>query len=155
MDQEIKDTIIRTLNETKIDLIEPDKTEIEIVLQLKSSHLASSSEEDLTRYIYTLSQYIVFLQVQSNARNIRFIEAKRSYELALSKECSKIPDKKTVKEREQTALLGNESLQELEKNLRVKEADYRIFEKVPDHISEIINALKKELQNRQPARAYK
>lgn len=154
MDQEITDKLLSSLSDTKIDLIDPDKDELSAVLSLKSHQLSTLNEESLTKYIYSLSQYLIYLQVQSNVRNVKFLEAKRCFEIELYKEMNKF-EAKTVKEKENMALLSSEHLQKLEKDMRIKSADYKLFEKLPDHISELINAFKKELSNRQSHSQYR
>lgn len=149
MDKDLLEQLAKSLSDTKIDKINPDKSELDTVLALPSHQLSSLSDKELSQYIYILSQYLVFLTVQANARHIKFLEAKRSYELSLAKEMAKC-EAKTVKEKSTAALLGSEELQKKEKDLRVKESDYILFEKVPEAIGELSNALKKELSIRQP-----
>lgn len=151
MDKEVKDQLTQSLSETYIDRINPDKGELDRVLTLRSDHLASLADTEISRYIYTLSQYVVFLTVQLNARHIKFLEAKRSYEFSLAQVVTKT-EAKTIKEKVNTALSTNEDLQKKEKRLRVLESDFILFEKVPEAVTELANALKKELAVRQPNR---
>lgn len=155
MDPIIAKRLARSLDETKIDLIAPDQDELDTILTLKSHRLSTLSEQILTQYIYSLSQYSIFLQAQSNMRNIEFLEAKRSFEIALASETNKDNEKKTVKEKENNALLGSPRLQELELDMRVKSSDFKLFEKIPDRVEELINAFKKELSNRQSNPSYR
>lgn len=154
MDKAISDKLVISLNETQIDLIDPDKDEIERVLKVKSSQISNLSEDMLTRYIYSLSQYLVFLQVQSNVRNIKYMDFKGVFELALHIEMSKV-DAKTVKEKENTAILSSDKLQKMQLELRELAADARLFEKIPDRVEELINAFKKELSNKQARSQYR
>lgn len=149
MDSDIAKRLSASLDETKIDLIVPDMEELDKVLTMKSSRLSSLSDAVLTQYIYSLSQYSVYLQAQSNMKNIEFLEAKRAFEYALAVALSKDDTKKTIKEKENIALVSSPEVQKLEKDMRIKSADVKLFEKIPDRVEELINAFKKELSNRQ------
>jgi hypothetical protein len=149
MDKEILAKLSQSLAETKLDKVNPDKDVIEKVLTIQSHQLSSLSDSELSQNIYTLSQYLIFLTVQYNARNIKYLESKRTFEFALARDVSK-RDEKTIKEKEAMARLNSEELQKLEKDLRLKEADYLLFDKIPESISELVNAFKKELGLRMP-----
>lgn len=148
MNDAVKDRIAQSLLDTRLGSISPDYEEIETILSLKGSRLSFLTSKDLTHYIYSLSQYLIFLQVQVNIRNIKYIDAKKAYETALAREMSTKDTKRTLKEKTSEVLLSSEKLQQLSQALQVKEADYRLFDKIPDHILELVNALKKELATR-------
>lgn len=149
IDKDILDAVTKSLNVTKIDLISPEEDVLQRALGLQSNQIQTLQESEIVGYIYVLAKYQTFLQVQSNVRNIRYLDAKRRFELRLAKEMSTV-EGKTVKERTSTVLLNSLELQELEKEMRIKEADYIILEKIPDTVSEMTNALKKELATRNP-----
>lgn len=147
MDKEILDTLNKSLADTKIDKISPNQELLDVVLSLQGNKLAALTEPELTNYIFVLSQYQLFLQTQSNYRHIRYMEAKREFEFSLAREVSKL-EGKTIKEKEAKALSDNLELQLLEKAMRVRQADHILFDKVPENLSEMANALKKELSLR-------
>ena len=149
MDKDILAKLTQSLADTKLDKVNPDKTVVENVLTLQSHQLPTLTDSELSQNIYTLSQYLVFLTIQCNARNIKYLEAKRTFDFALAREVSK-REGKTVKEKEAMALLNSEELQVLEKDLRLKEADFILFDKIPEAMSELVNAFKKELGLRYP-----
>jgi hypothetical protein len=149
MDKDILESITKSLDSTKIDMISPEPDILNKVLTLQSTQIQVLTEYDITRYIYVLAQYQIFLQVQCNVRNIRYLDSKRRYEFQLARELSNF-EGKTVKERTSTALLNSPDLQDLEKEMKIKEADYLLFDKIPDAIAEMSNALKKELSIRLP-----
>lgn len=149
MDKDIRENLTKSINSTLVDRIAPNTGLLETVLALQGDLISTLTDQQLTSYMYTLAQYQVFLHTQVNLKNIRFMESKREFEFALAKETVK-STAKTVKEKEFNALINNEHLQELEKKMRLREAEYVLYDKVPDSISEITNALKKELGLRAP-----
>lgn len=149
MDKDIIELLEKSIVDTKIDLIQPDKELLEVVLSLQGNNINALSEQQLSSYIFVLSQYQHFLQVQANYKDIRYSNAKRDYEFSLAKAVSAI-EGKTVKGKELKALISSENLQYLEKQLRLREADSMLFSKVPETLSEMANALKKELGLRGP-----
>lgn len=147
MDQAILNQIIKSLQDTKIDLINPNPECLNTVLGLSGANLNRLTDEELSQHVYTLSQYVIYLQCQYNVRYIRYLEAKRIYEGSLAEVSSKMTGK-TVKEKTMAALLESPKLQELEKRMSGLEYDYLLFEKIPDQVQELSNALKKELSVR-------
>jgi len=143
----IKAKITTSLEETKIDHISPEADGLDKALAVKGYDISSLADAEISQHMYTLSQYIVFLQVQCNVRQIKYIDAKRMYELAIAKAVANQTGK-TVKERTNTALLESGELQRLEQDYRLTEADFILFSKVPDSILEVVNAFKKELSLR-------
>jgi hypothetical protein len=118
------------------------------VLGIKGHQLSSLSDAKLSEAIYTIAQYVSFLQVQYNIRKIIASEADWAYEMALAKELTKV-EGKTLKERTTQALLSSVNLQKLEQEQRIAKADRDVFEKVPESISDLGNAFKKEVFTRQ------
>lgn len=143
----IKSKIEDSLSDTYIDQVSPDGDSLKKILSLSGYELNALDDSIVTQYIYTLTQYLVFLQVQTNVRQIKYLDTKRQYELALSKAIANTSGK-TIKERSKLALIENDAVQKLEQSFKVAEADYILFTKIPDSILELINAFKKELSIR-------
>ncbi len=149
MDKKIIDRLEQSLDKSKLLLIKPEEEAIDAVLAVSSNELSTMSDYDISKCIYTLAQYQVWLQVYCNMKHIKYLEAKRTFDIALSKVTASL-SAKTLKEKNQQAIENNKQLQELEKDLKIKEHDYLLFDKIPDSISELANALKKELSIRLP-----
>lgn len=149
MNNELLNKLAKSLSDTRIDKIKPNPDLIEKVLSIQGIDFPNIQDHELSQHLYTLSQYLVFLNLQCNARQIKFLEAKRKFEFEQAKLVATI-EGKTIKERESTAILNNEVLQTLEKDMRQKEYDFILFNKVPDSVTEIVNAIKKELSVRNP-----
>lgn len=147
LEKDILQKLNESLSETQIGSIRPDKNRLDELLRVKAEQLANLSDSMLSQYIYILSQYQVFLNVQYNSKKILALESKRIFEGALAKQVSKV-EGKTVKERSYLVLENNIELQKLEKEMRILEADSNLFENIPSSVSELANALKKELSLR-------
>jgi len=150
MDKEVENILRSSILDTKIDQVIPREDLLEVVLAVQGDAIYALTDNQLTSYIFVLSQYQLFLQVQANVKYIKFIEAKRTFDLKMSREVSKNKEKATIKEKEANALSSSEELQGFEKAMVVRQADYLLFEKVPESVAEIANALKKELGLRAP-----
>jgi hypothetical protein len=145
IDKKVLAKLNESLHDTKISFIKPDKDKLEELLSIPADRLSNLERKKLIEYIYILAQYQVFLNVQSNSRRIQYLEAKRSYDGELSLEVAKINSKKTLKEKAADAEENSPLLKELKEDLRIKEADSVLFEKIPESVLELSNALKKYL----------
>lgn len=156
MNEAIMKRLNTSLHDTRLDKIDPtqNRDDLDKALLIRGHEISTMATEELMAHMYTLTQYTVFMHMQSNIRQIKFLEAKREYELALAKALSG-KQGKTVKERASAAILESEDLQKLESEMRVREADHIMFEKVPDSLAELANALKKELSLRTPGNSKK
>lgn len=154
LDKDISNKLTKSLVDTKIANIKPSKDKLDEILRLPSDQISTIPDNKVTEYIYCLAQYQVFLHVQANSRKILFLESKRSFDAEVAREVSKI-EGKTIKERASYAINNNQQLQALEKDMRIKEADYILFENIPESVSELANALKKELSIRFNVKGYK
>lgn len=154
MEKDILDRISKSLNDTKIDLIAADSGALEKALAITGRNLFSLSEEEISQHIYTITQHLIFVQLQCNGRRIKYIEAKRAYEMELARLITK-STAKTVKERTSECLIEHDHLRNLEKQMRICEADVTLFDKIPEHISELANALKKALSTKTGSISYR
>jgi len=146
LDEEISTQLTKSLTDTCIHTIKPSKDKLVEALKLQAHQISSLPEEKIKEYLYIFAQYTVFLNVQANSRKILYLEAKRAFEMAISNKVTHV-EGKTVKERLAKVLETDESIQKLEKDLRIKEADSTLFENIPESIIEISNALKKIMYN--------
>lgn len=147
MNEAIWKRLSASLADTRLDQLDPDRSALDKALKVQGHELSNMATEELTTHMYTLTQYTVFMNMQTNIRRIKFIEAKRDYELALARELS-TKQGKTVKERSSAAMLESPELQKLELEMRVREADHILFDNIPDSIAELASAMKKEIGNR-------
>lgn len=139
----------KSMDKSKIFQIKPEKTELDRVLSIQSSDLVNMTDQEISRSIYTLCQHQVWLQAYCNIKHIKYLDAKRVYDLHLAKATLGMQGK-TLKEKNLKVYLESKELQDLEKDLKIKEEDYLLFDKIPEAIGELVNALKKELSIRIP-----
>lgn len=149
----IREKLEASISSTYIGMIEPDPDFLKEVLTTPAHQITTFSDSELTKAIYVLAQYQTFLQAQLNLREIKYLDAKRNYELELAKSSLGLAGK-TNKEKTTQALLNSEILQDLEKEVKITEYDFKLFQKIPDAILELGNALKKELSLRTNKRGY-
>lgn len=146
IDPKLSELVSRSFDSTKISSIKPDPKLLEETLSMAPHNVPLMSDQELSERIFGLSQYQVYIQAQTNARNVKFINIKRRYEMALNQAASKIdPKVKTVKEREALALAGSDDLRKMLDDLTIAESDYLLFENIPQSMIELCNALKKEM----------
>lgn len=143
----LTDKLIETVRYMRADYINPEEDVLNQVLSMHSGEVDTLSNKELFQYIFALSKYQLFLQVQGNIRNINQLEAKRKYEFALDRAALNF-NEKTIKAKEVKAKLENEDIQKLEEDYYIKEAEYLLFNKVPECVEQLINALKKEFSAR-------
>lgn len=153
LDTDILNKVSQSLEECKFHLIKPEKDLLDKILGLNGYTISSLDNNTLSSYLFALAQYQIFIQTQVNIRNIKYVESKRAYDLEMAREIQKT-NAKTIKEKNTTALLNSPILQELEKDMRVKYSDHIIFDKIPDSIAELSNALKKEIALRGINKSY-
>jgi hypothetical protein len=124
-----------------------DPSTLDWALNIDPNHVTVIPAEDLSKAIFTLSQYVGFLQAQLNLREATYLYEKRQFGRQVSLAISKIP-KGTVQEREAKAISGSEELKMLEGRIIKAHTDYLMLQKMPEAMLEKINALKKELSRR-------
>ena len=146
MSDSYESNLQRSLESCGLDLIVPDGSAFREALSLDGTQISSLSNEKLQSIIYTLSRYLMYLQLQYNVRSAKHVKAKRDYELALSKALVTVKGSKlTVKEKTAIALESDESLALLEELSMKTEGEEIVFKRTPDAIVEMINSLKRAL----------
>jgi uncharacterized membrane protein len=139
--------ILEELRITGLSSINKDLAGIESILALRGQDLSVLTEKKLSEYIYTATQYQLYLQFHYNVRYVEYLKAKRKFDVALNRELVKMTSKQTVKEKIAEAM-QQEDLAILESNVASLEAKYNLLNKIPESFSELANALKKDLSLR-------
>jgi hypothetical protein len=147
--EEIKQEIATELKKVRLLDYAPDMKGVEEILQLKGRNLSTLSETKLSEYVFTITQYQLYLQLHHNIRNIEYLTAEGEYERAVDKALIGLPDKKqTVKEKIATAIETNPHIKELLVKMEKARNRHILFNKIPDAFIEWGNAIKKELSIR-------
>lgn len=123
-----------------------NKTVLEWALKIDPESVVLFSGQELTKAMYSLTQYAAFLQAQLNIREATFLYEKRKFGREIALAISKY--KGTVQEREAKALDEVDELKMLEDRMIAAESQFIIFKKMPESILEKVNVIKKEMSRR-------
>lgn len=122
--------------------------EAQRLLNLTGSDITNMTDHKLSETIFTGSKYINFLQLYYNQANAEYVYLKKVHELELLKAVHAENSKKTIKEKTAYVLDNNYSLKKQNDNLNSLEVTVNLLYNMPDRMTELVNALKKELQLR-------
>jgi len=148
MDIELRRFLQDSVKGTHLDQVGLGSQEqLQWALSLNPEDLVVLPVEDISKAIFIYAQYIVFVQAQLNVREASLMYEKRKFNRAVAKAISKYP-KGTVAEREAKAFEDNEDLRMLEQQYLKAQTNFVMFQKMPDSMAEVVNALKKELTRR-------
>ena len=146
----MRDYINKRAKETLIGSIdiEENKEFVSEVMRLPLRELEAIDDIKLSKYIISLSQYIVFLRKQVNFANLKYFMYKRQYDeiLATAMASVKAP---TLKEKRQIATENNQDLKILDDRISQFDAEKMMLDKMDDSIIHYMNALKKEQSRRE------
>lgn len=130
----------------------PNKNLVVEIMQLDAADLNQIHQDDLSRYILVLGQYLVMLQHNENLKLIEHLLILKVFEHRLNKAKFSRRDiqGKTEKERKAWLLLNVPELQELEQELLIAEAEKILISGMGKANEGLLNALKKESSKRVP-----
>jgi len=150
----VNDKLLRELEASFLHKVVPKDAILEQVLSLDGEALTNLTAVRLSQMSFTLSQYVVYLQMQYNVRLAKYKQAKRIFETKLYRALSEMGStgKLTVAEKKAKAVEESEELKLLEEEMAQAEAEEILFSKIPDQIVEMLNTIKKELSRRENSR---
>jgi hypothetical protein len=149
MSNQYEQEILTCLSGLGLDSIAPNEAVFREALSLAGEDISSMPINRISKLIFTLSQYQVYLQLQANIQSAKYRKAKRDFELELNRTLIQVKESKmTIKEKTAKAFEINEQLSVLEEAMTVAEGKDIALHKIPESALEIINALKKELSIR-------
>lgn len=150
-----KEKILREVNSLSEDLLLhyacPNNSVVIEVLQLDVASLTDLTQENLSRYILVLGQYLVMLQHQENLKAIEYMLAYKAFEFKLSKQkiSLDLPKSiKTEKEKMLWVLREDEYLHSLYEEVLSLEAQKTLMSGTGRAVENLLNALKKEMSSR-------
>lgn len=148
MDLALKKILKQSLEGTGLEKITmPGELLLTWALTFNPESVVSMPSEDISKAIFVISRYVVFLQAQANLREASLYHEKENFNIAIAEKISKYPTG-TVAERQAKALNDHEDLRMLKDRVMSAKINYLMFQKIPDSFLEVINALKKELSRR-------
>ena len=147
MDELLNSEFTKELKAVGLDKININLKDIEDITSLDGKNLSNITNQRLTAYVFSITQYQLYIQLHHNIRNVEYSRAKVAFEQALNKALVGIGGKNPVKEKTAVAMEDPE-LQRLQKEMLAAEARSTLFNKVPEAFTEVANSLKKELNLR-------
>jgi hypothetical protein len=131
------------------NIVQPNEDLVMEALTFDASIIASISNELLSSYIVAIGQYIVMLQYQENRKNVECMAFSRALEFEITKKKIEGSIKaKSVKDFKVVAIMEDEKLFDLNKQLIEAEAEQLLMANMVNAVSEFLNALKKEKSGR-------
>jgi glyceraldehyde-3-phosphate dehydrogenase/erythrose-4-phosphate dehydrogenase len=121
------------------------------VLQLDASAFSAVSEEQLSKYIIVLGQYMVMLQYNINLKAVEYLLASKTFEHKVMVKTLKetFPSNiKTDKAKRAMVIDSTPELQEMMNEVLVAESQKVILSDMNKAVESLLNALKKEKSTR-------
>jgi hypothetical protein len=144
------DKVNRFSDEMLLHYAAPNRDFIVEIMQLDAADLNQLHQEQLSKYVLVLGQYLVMLQHNENMKAIEHMLAAKAFEHNLNKEKFSRDDVqgKTEKERRAWLLLNDPELKNLYEQVLVAEAEKMVISGMVKANEGLLNALKKELSSR-------
>jgi hypothetical protein len=153
MDKKIRDHLNDKSDHLLLFKAKPNISLVEEVLTLNVSDLETIANEDLSKYIIVLSQYLIFFNSQMNKSRVLYKIYQKDFEQSVHTAIRDIKGK-TVGERRTKALEGSIALQELEQQVDYYEREVELGKSHDSQVETLINALKRELTRRENENLY-
>lgn len=132
-----------------IDCLDKDTDSLKLVLSLRGKDLSSISDKKLSEHLLNLTRYHAYLTVHYNFRNIEYVTSKRKYDMELNKKIISVEGKGlTVKEKTSIAMEDPEVMV-FYNDFVAKERLFLLLKNLPESLTELANAIKKEMSVRQ------
>ena len=150
MDSKIRHRLNSFSEDMLLHYATPNQSLIVELMQFDASTLSSLTQEDLSRYIFVLGQYLVLLQHNENMKNIEYKLSQKDYEYNLSKEKFVRYNVvgKSEKERNNWIIINVPEIKKLYDAVLAKEAEKMLIDGMVRAVEGLLNALKKEISLR-------
>lgn len=155
MDEAVRNRLLQTSNSLCL-YSTTSPSEVEEVFNFRpAAEMEATSSETLSRYAIILAQYLITLQVRFNTARVIAGQKRKILDrrIAEAVKSGKVGGK-TLKERQENAILESEELTQLELEYSEAAAERDLLEGLDRPITELINALKSENRRRFEERAY-
>lgn len=132
----------------------PDNNLVIQVMQLDASSFPAVSDEDLSRYIIVLGQYLVMLQHNVNLKAVEYMLVYKTYEHKLMVRVLKEEWPTTIKtDKIKRAFIIDkyEDISEMRFELMLAESEKLLLHDMNKAVESLLNALKKEKSTRNTA----
>ncbi len=149
--QQIMDRVNSFSERMLLHYAAPNRDLIVEIMQYDANQFGSMHDEQLSKYILVLGQYLVMLQHNDNLKNVEQVLLDKAFEheLNLQKLVAEFPSNvKTEKDKKSWLIKNNEKLTEMELDLLAAEAEASIISGMSKAVEALLNALKKEKSGR-------
>lgn len=147
--------IMERVNELSEQLLlhysSPDNNLVIQVMQLDASAFPSVSDEDLSRYIIVLGQYLVMLQHNVNLKSVEYMLISKTYEHKLMIKVLKEdwpPSIKTDKVKRAFIIDKYADISDMMFEVMMSESEKLLLHDMNKAVESLLNALKKEKSTR-------
>lgn len=157
MMQEILDRLSIFSEDMLLHYASPNKGLVAEVLQYDAAGLNELTQEDLSKYILVLGQYLVMLKHNENSKNVEYMLISKTLEHEMAKKNLSFDfpkNVKTIKDKRSFIVASDEDLAALETRLLVADAEKTLIYGMCDAVEALLNALKKEKSYRSPQGKY-
>lgn len=129
----------------------PNRELVTEILGFDAQQFGNLINDQLSKYILVLGQYLVMLQHNQNLKEIEHTLSLKNFEYLVAKDkiLKEVPKNiKTEKDRLVWVVENNEELKDLYENLLASEAEQTLMSGMCKAVEGLLNALKKELSIR-------
>lgn len=156
--QKVMDRVYLFSEDMLLHYSAPNRNLVVEVMQFDAEGLSDLIDEQLSKYIVVLGQYLVMLQYNNNLKTIERALISKSLEFAVNK--SKVTEdfpagSKTDKAKRAWVLANVEEARELDEQLTIADAELTLMSGMNSSVEALLNALKKEKSVRSPSEYHK
>lgn len=156
MMREIFDEVYKFADSLLLNYTAPNLEVVREALQFDVNNLDSLPDQDLSKYVVVLGQYLITVQSQTNQKKVDSILFSKALEHEINLRRSIIPKEEKItndKQRRSWLIENDETIRDLYyKDLKAA-AESAIIENMNKAIEAYLNALKKEKSSRNPYEA--
>ncbi len=149
--QQIMDRVNSFSERMLLHYAAPNRDLIVEIMQFDANQYEAMLDNDLSKYILVLGQYLVMLQHNDNLKNIEQVLMAKAFdhELSIQKMSTDFPSNvKTEKDKKSWLMNMSEKLSAMEIDLLAAEAEATIISGMSKAVEALLNALKKEKSGR-------
>ena len=158
MKQMIMDKVTLLSEQMMLHYASPDNNLVVQVLQLDASAFPAVTDEELTKYVIVLGQYLVMLQHNINLKAVEHLLSSKTFEHKLMVKTIKRefpPNIKTDKAKRAMVLDDDEEMKEMFIEVMAAESEKLLLHNMDKAVESLLNALKKEKSTRvNPSQEY-
>ncbi len=151
--QEIMNRVSSFSEDMLLHYAAPNRELVVEIMQFDANGLSLLLDDQLSKYILVLGQYLVMLQYNDNLKNIEKTLLSKSLEFNINrrKMLGQFPSgMKTEKDKRAWLLSNDDDLSEQAMNALAAEAEATIISGMCSSVEALLNALKKEKSSRGP-----